>query len=57
MKRKVWCPPRARMVEVEAEIEWESLPKLTVLSCELQDRCKHYKRGECRVGVVLTGRW
>jgi len=28
-----------------------------VLTCELQDDCKHFKRGECRVGVVLTGRW
>jgi len=57
MKRKVWCPVRAIMVEVTAKIEWESLPQLTVLTCELQDDCKHFKHNGCRVGVVLTGRW
>ena len=57
MKRKVWCPVRACMVTVEAKIEWKSLPKLTVIKCEWQDDCKYYGRGECRVGVVLTGRW
>lgn len=57
MKRKVWCPTRAMMVEVKAKIEWESLPKLTVIKCELEKDCKHSGRGECRVGVVLTGRW
>jgi len=56
-EREVWCPIRAQMVHVEAKIEWESLPKLTVVKCEWQNDCKHSGRGECRVGMVLTGRW
>ena len=55
--REVWCPVKLQMVKVEASIEFESLPKLTVLACREQHVCKHFKRGECRVGMVLTGRW
>lgn len=55
--RQVWCPVILRMVHVKASIEWKSLPKLTVLTCEHQKNCRHFKRGECRVGMVLEGRW
>jgi len=55
--RKVWCPMIQQMVHVKATIEWGSLPTLTVLTCQKQNTCKHFKRGECKVGMVLEGRW
>lgn len=62
---QVWCTKIQQMVQVEGKVEFASLPKLHIESCEHQHTCKQFERAsnlfgkvrECKVGMVLWGKW
>jgi len=45
------------MVKVEGKVEFARLPRLHIESCHEQKVCKHYGKFDCKVGMVLEGKW